>query len=65
MVQENEEVIDLFLQENPVMTRIKLGIAFPDLPPDVLSPEGDLRLWPHRHHCDGFYACLMEKNREE
>lgn len=36
----------------------------PDLPPDLLSGEGGspaLRLWPHRHGTDGFYAAVWER----
>ncbi len=29
------------------------------LPPDVLTPEGDLLTLPHRHGCDGFYAVRL------
>ena len=59
--EENEEVIGEFLGETRGFKRQDLRALFPDLPPGLFSAEGDLRLWPHRHHCDGFYACLMKK----
>jgi len=27
----------------------------------LTTPLGHLRLWPHRHHTDGFYAAVWEK----
>jgi len=58
--EENEEVVGEFLAETRGIQRQDLRVLFPDLPPGLFSSEGDLRLWPHRHHCDGFYACLMK-----
>jgi 16S rRNA (cytosine967-C5)-methyltransferase len=28
-----------------------------------LAPSGHLRLWPHRHHTDGFFAALWQRRR--
>jgi 16S rRNA (cytosine967-C5)-methyltransferase len=28
---------------------------------DELVHQGDLRLWPHRHHTDGFYATVWQR----
>jgi 16S rRNA (cytosine967-C5)-methyltransferase len=64
--QENEEIADTFtaahagLRRLPVeelLTHAKLA------DPASLCSEGgrDLRLWPHRHGTDGFYAAAWEK----
>ena len=59
--EENEEVVDRFLSGSDDMARINLREEFPDWRQDIFTDRGELRLWPHRHDCDGFYACLMEK----
>jgi len=59
--EENEEVVDRFLSDSVHMTRLDMREMFPDMRQDVFSDRGELRLWPHIHDCDGFYACLMEK----
>ncbi len=59
--EEDEDVIHRFLKEDPSMKKLDLRTVFPGFCADFLSSEGDLRLWPHRHHCDGFFACLLEK----
>ena len=61
--EENEEVVDRFLSGSADMARIDMREEFPDWRQDIFSNRGELRLWPHRHDCDGFYACLMEKQK--
>jgi 16S rRNA (cytosine967-C5)-methyltransferase len=58
---ENEEVVDQYLSDSPGMARLDLRNLFPDLRQDIFSDRGELRLWPHIHHCDGFFASLLEK----
>lgn len=59
--EENEEVVDRFLSGSVDMVHLDMRGKFRDLRHDVFSDRGELRLWPHIHNCDGFYACLMEK----
>ena len=61
--EENEEVADRFLTGSTNMVRLDMRERFQDVRQDVFSDRGDLRLWPHIHDCDGFYACLMEKQK--
>jgi 16S rRNA (cytosine967-C5)-methyltransferase len=61
--EENEEVVDRFLTGSTNMVRLDMRERFQDVRQDVFSDRGDLRLWPHIHDCDGFYACLMEKQK--
>lgn len=57
--EENEAVVDAFLQAHPEFVAA-MGPA--DFPADLLSSQGRLRLWPHRHGSDGFFAaCLQRK----
>jgi len=59
--EENEEVVDRFLSEAADMDRIDLRQTALGLRQDMLTDRGELRLWPHIHNCDGFFACLMER----
>ena len=61
--EENEEVVDRFLAQSVDMVRLDMREKHPDLRQDVFSGRGELRLWPHLHDCDGFFACLMEKQK--
>ena len=61
LAEENEEVVDRFLSGSVDMVHLDMRERFRDLRQDVFSDRGELRLWPHHHDCDGFYACLMEK----
>ena len=36
----------------------KMGVSQADT---LVTPAGHLRLWPHRHATDGFYAVAWEK----
>ena len=56
---ENEAVVDAFLAAHPGFVRLPAG--------DILARHGitlpgdDLRLLPHRHDTDGFYAAVLER----
>ncbi len=63
--EENEEVITDFLAEHGQYTVIdareiltRRGIALPPRTPDEGSA---LRLWPHRHKTDGFFAQVLQR----
>lgn len=58
---ENEDVVDQYLSDSPGMALLDLRDLFPDLRQDIFSDRGELRLWPHIHYCDGFFASLLEK----
>lgn len=55
---ENEDVVSDFLQRHPMFHTIR-----PDLPTayEGAYHKGAVRLWPHRHHTDGFFICTMER----
>lgn len=54
--EENEEVVDAVLS-----TRKDVHLAPPVLPAELLGARGFLRLFPHRHGTDGFFAALLAK----
>lgn len=54
---ENEEVADAFSAENPNFRLLPVSDILKNM-----DDQGDyLRLWPHLHQCDGFFAAVWEK----
>ena len=60
--EENEAIVDAFLAAHPEFVRLSAT--------DVLAKQGidievgdDLRLLPHTHGTDGFFAAVMEKKK--
>jgi len=39
---------------------LRQGVAIPD----AFTSDGALRLLPHRHGTDGFYAMVMQRNAD-
>jgi len=54
--EENQAVVDAVLADVPAATRVR-----PELPAELLDARGDLRLYPHRHGTDGFYAAVLQR----
>jgi 16S rRNA (cytosine967-C5)-methyltransferase len=65
LAAENEEIVAAFSTERaadfkPLAAQDLLAAARVDAPEDLC--DGDfLRLWPHRHGTDGFFAAVWEK----
>ena len=64
--QENEGVAEAFSAANPafrpVPARLALELAKVVDPGQLCSADGGyLRLWPHRHATDGFFAAIWER----
>jgi 16S rRNA (cytosine967-C5)-methyltransferase len=58
--EENEEVVGAFLAERPeAVVAIRAGGV--PAPPDAWTADGFLRLYPHRHGTDAFFAALLRK----
>ena len=53
---ENEQVIGNFLAEHPEFGRVDLSA-----PKELVTSEGDVRTWPHRDGCDGFFIAGLHK----
>jgi len=58
--EENEEVVRAFLAERPEAVVAAAPDGWPG-PPDAWTGDGFLRLYPHRHGTDAFYAALLWK----
>ena len=59
--EENEEVISAFLADHAEWHLLPAGEQNAHLPEDTRDPAGYVRLLPHRHGTDGFFAAKMEK----
>ncbi|NJS10524.1 MAG: 16S rRNA (cytosine(967)-C(5))-methyltransferase [Microcoleus sp. CSU_2_2] len=57
---ENEAVIQSFLTNNP---HWKIELPTIDLPVPP-SPEGWIKVWPHRNQMDGFFMVRLKKQRQ-
>ncbi len=60
-VEENEEVVESFLARHAGASPDRKGVHGWPGPPGAWTPEGFLRLSPHRHGTDGFFAALVRK----
>jgi 16S rRNA (cytosine967-C5)-methyltransferase len=67
--QENEAIAQAFSAANPDFTLLPVGEVLAGLKvanaPSLCSGGEDnqayLRLWPHRHHTDGFFAAVWQR----
>ncbi|GFO53040.1 ribosomal RNA small subunit methyltransferase B [Geomonas sp. Red276] len=59
-VEENEEVLDRFLERHPEFVVEDLRTLFPSLSP-LFTERGFFRSWPHRDGMDGFFAGRLKK----
>jgi 16S rRNA (cytosine967-C5)-methyltransferase len=55
--EENEEVIRRFIEGGAPYRLLR-----PAAHPDVITAEGFVRTFPHRHGTDGFFAAVLEKS---
>ena len=58
---ENEAIVDAFLAAHPAFA---LGDASAELARAgiALDTGPTLKLYPHRHGCDGFFAAVLERS---
>ena len=59
--EENEEVVDRFLNTHADFKQLTAEPA----PPELLLPSGAARTWPHRDDVDGFFVAALEKQYRE
>lgn len=59
--EENEEIVDGLLRQHPQFKQIHCGgiLAQQSI---ALDTGASLRILPHTHHTDGFFAAVMEKS---
>ncbi len=68
--QENEAIAEAFSAANPEFTPLSVGEVLTEIKVEQaasLCSGGEngqmyLRLWPHRHSTDGFFAAVWQKN---
>jgi len=61
---ENEVIADEFSAAHPAFKRLDAAEALAKVQvdgTDTLVDNGALRLWPHRHATDGFFAVAWER----
>ena len=56
--EEDEQVVNSFLRDNPAFVK-----SPPDGPLELRTPDGFLRTWPQRQGCDGFFVACFERNK--
>lgn len=54
--EENEDVVLKFLEEDSHFQRIHLGTR---ITPELVTPDGFMEIWPHKHGTAGAFAALM------
>lgn len=59
--EENEQVVESFLRERPGAALVREPPAGWPGPGEAWSREGYLRLTPHRHGTDAFFAAILAK----
>jgi 16S rRNA (cytosine967-C5)-methyltransferase len=65
--EETEGVVAGFLAANADFRTVPANEIFQRLGvkiPDAVTPEGFMRLLPHRHHTDGFRAAVLERKQD-
>jgi 16S rRNA (cytosine967-C5)-methyltransferase len=65
LADENEDIADAFTAAEPAFARLNAGQCLgpalsAESPP--LVEAGNLRLWPHLHATDGFFAAIWVKS---
>lgn len=60
--EENQQQVERFLAANPEFKLLDAGTVLADRCPSLLLTDGYLSLRPDRHHTDGFFAAVMERN---
>ncbi len=59
--EENEDVVQAFLDKNRDIKLIDLRSHGPKWARDLIDAQGFFRTYPHVHHMDGFFAALFIK----
>ena len=61
---ENEAVCDAFSAAHPAFEKLDVGALLGELRVpggERLTSTGNMRLWPHLHATDGFFAAVWRK----
>ncbi len=60
--EENDEIVEEFLAAHPAFSVIPAGEILARRHVPLTMEDFALRLYPHRHHTDSFYAIALDKN---
>lgn len=60
--QENEDVVASFLAQQPDFRILPVQEIVGEPLSTAFGLGEQLRLWPHQHDCDGFFAAVLQKN---
>ncbi|SDI29224.1 16S rRNA (cytosine(967)-C(5))-methyltransferase RsmB [Dolosicoccus paucivorans] len=58
---ENETVLKRFLEKHEAFSVDPIKAT--EVPEDILTPQGFVRVWPHQYHTDGFFIGRLTKSR--
>jgi 16S rRNA (cytosine967-C5)-methyltransferase len=63
--RENEDPFEALMARDPGLERVRLAEIFgSETAAPISDPSGtDLKLLPHRHDTDGFYAAVLRRRR--
>ena len=61
--EENEDVVEKFLSAHPEFNMLPAGEILARRHVPLTMNDAALRLYPHRHHTDGFYAVALERKQ--
>lgn len=61
VAEEGPLVVERFLSTHPDFERVPAREVLPFLPEDAVDERGQLRLLPHRHQSDAFFAARLER----
>ena len=59
--EENEDVVEKFLSAHPEFNVVPAGEILARRHVPLTMNDAALRLYPHRHRTDGFYAIALER----
>lgn len=59
--EEGEKIIERFLKERPLFHLESVKPYLPVSKEELVDENGFLKIYPHRHHMDGMFACRMVK----
>jgi len=60
--EENEHVVDRFLEITPGFTSLPATAAAPALPSETVDTRGHLRTEPHRHGLEAFFGAVFTRS---
>jgi 16S rRNA (cytosine967-C5)-methyltransferase len=61
--EENEDIVAAFVKAHPDFHVVPVSDILARLKIDLPGMGEFLRLWPHKHHTDGFFAAVLERKK--